>query len=346
MPDVIALGDVNVDIIARVARFPSKGEDALAQSTQFHCGGSAANASIALARLGLRVALIARIGQDPWAAVAFRSLEQAGVLLDCLQVDPDVMTGLMYILVTPDGERTILGDRGANALTLPEPTQEQTIRHARLLHLSGYAFLTEPQRSTALRAAELARLHGLTISLDPGLAISQDAVDQMRPLLPTVELLLPTVAEARALTGSTNPEDCAQALLELGVGTVALKLGRGGCLIATREHAIQMPAFDVAVRDSTGAGDSFAAGIIAAFLGGLDWTSAAALGNALGAATASQMGAEPSDSLVDGALALLRKAPDRCAVNGFRDARTHSDALAQAANYLDSLSSGDAGLTQ
>ena len=66
------------------------------------------------------------------------------------------MTGLMYFVVTPDGERTILGHRGANALTDPEPVREDEIQAARLLHLSGYALLAEPQRSAALRALEMA----------------------------------------------------------------------------------------------------------------------------------------------------------------------------------------------
>ena len=101
-----------------------------------------------------------------------------------------------------------------------------------------------------------------------------------------------------------------------------------------------MPAFDVPVTDSTGAGDSFAAGVIAAFLGGLDWNCAAALGSALGAATAAQMGAGPSDSLVEDALDVLREPPGRWTTDGFQDA------LMQAADFLESLSSRNAGLTE
>ncbi len=339
-PEVVALGDVNVDVIAQIAHYPAKGEDAFSRSTTFHCGGSAANTATVLSCLGVRVALVARVGSDPWASVARRALEQAGVLLDCLQVDDEAMTGLMVILVTPDGERTMIGDRGANALAIVDETHQMSIRRARLLHLSGYALLEDPQRSAALRAVEVARSQHVAISLDPGFAVSTEALDQMRSLLPAVDLLLPNLAEAKRLTHLSSPDDCVRALLGLGVGTVALKLGRSGCLVATNEHTIRMPAFSVKARDSTGAGDSFAAGLIAAMLGRIDWEGGAVLGNALGAATTAHAGAGPRDTIVGDALALLRDANSSCARAGFRDA------LARAAGFLESVSPKDILLTK
>ena len=283
MPRVVALGDVNVDIIAHFGSFPAKGEDALALSTEIHCGGSAANAAMALAHMGIDTSLIARVGPDSWALKVFGCLEEAGVRPTGLQRDPAVMTGMMYVVVTPDGERTILGHRGANANTDPEALDEDDIRAADLFHLSGYALLTDPQRSAALRALESACRHNLIISLDPGMAVPKKALDEMRALLPTVNILLPSLAEARHLTGLTSPTECARALRESGVKVVALKLGRAGCLIAVNDSIFHVPGFSIAVRDSTGAGDCFAAGFLAGVLGELDWHGAAVLGNAMGA---------------------------------------------------------------
>ena len=124
MPDVVALGDVNVDIIAHFASYPDTGEDALASSTEFHCGGSAANTAMALARMGLDVMLISRVGPDSLALKALNSLNEAGVMPGGLQRDAAAMTGLMYVVVTPDGERTILGHRGANVLTDPNQIRD------------------------------------------------------------------------------------------------------------------------------------------------------------------------------------------------------------------------------
>ena len=170
-PDVVAFGDINADIMAHFAHYPPKGEDSLADSTEIHVGGSAANTAVALAHMGLATRLIARVGSDPWGARAERFLASEGVDLACLQRDPTVMTGLMYIIVTPDGERTILGHRGANMFTNPAEIDEEQIRSARLFHLSGYSLLIEPQRSAALLALRIARRHGLTISVDPGTTI-------------------------------------------------------------------------------------------------------------------------------------------------------------------------------
>lgn len=306
MPDVVALGDVNVDIIAHFATFPDKGQDALTDETEIHCGGSAANTAMALARMGIETSLISRVGPDSWALKVYRCLNEAGVLPAGLQRDRAIMTGLMYVVVTPDGERTILGHRGANVFTDPSQIQEEDIRDARLFHLSGYALLTEPQRSAALLALEIACRHGLTVTLDPGMSVPPAVLDAIRALLPAIDILLPNLTEAQHLTGADRPEQCAQALLDEGVQAVALKLGQGGCLVGNHEGFFHSPGFSVETRDSTGAGDSFAAGFIAGFLGGLDWSSAAVLGNAMGAMATARVGATTVAPKAQEVLALLR----------------------------------------
>ncbi|HSR34118.1 MAG TPA: sugar kinase [Anaerolineae bacterium] len=311
MPDVVTLGDINVDIIAYFPSYPAKGQDALASSTEFHCGGSAANTAIGLARMGLEVSLISRVGVDPWASKALDALCEAGVLPAGIQRDLTAMTGLMYVVVTPDGERTILGDRGANSYTEPNEIDVDEIRDARLFHLSGYALLTDPQRSAALLALEVACRHDLTVTLDPGMSVPQAALDEMRALLPVVDIFLPSLAESQRLVGLTIPEECAEALLETGVRLVALKLGRDGCLIASKEGLIRVPGFAVETRDTTGAGDHFAAGYIAGFLGGLDSYSTAVLANAMGAVAAACTGAGTSIPSTEEVVDLLRIAGRR-----------------------------------
>jgi sugar/nucleoside kinase (ribokinase family) len=305
MSDVVMLGDINVDIIAHYPAFPAQGRDAFAYSTEVHCGGSAANTAMALVGLGIDTALVARVGPDPWAPIALRRLVEAGVCLDGLQRDPAVITGLMYVIVTPDGERTILGYRGANALTDPAELREDQFRDARLVCLSGYAMLVEPQRSSAHLALDMADRHGLIVALDPGLSGQPEALERLRRLLPGVHLFLPNLAEAREVTGLNSPEDCARALLDAGIQVVALKLGKDGCLIYRSGDHVRIPGLGLQVQDSTGAGDSFAAGFIAGYLGGLELSSAAALANAMGACAASRVGAGWESLATGDVLALL-----------------------------------------
>lgn len=331
MPDIVALGDVNVDIIAHFDSYPGKGQDALAYSTEFHCGGSAANTAMALARMGLDVVLISRVGPDSLALKALNSLSEAGVIPTGLQRDPAAMTGLMYVVVTSDGERTILGHRGANVLTDPNQMREEDIRDARLLHLSGYALLAEPQRSAALLALEMACRHGLIVTLDPGMSVPQAALDEMRALLPVIDIFLPNLPEAQQLTGTDAPQDCFQALVAAGVRAVALKLGEHGCLIGGEEGFVYVPGFAVEARDTTGAGDFFAAGIIAGCLGGLDRRGAAVLGNAMGAMAAARVGAGTSVPQARDVLALLR---DPRQASGRRE---RVEAIRQAIDFVMAL---------
>ena len=333
MPQVVALGDVNVDIIAHFGAYPAKGEDALASSTEIHCGGSAANTAISLARMGISTSLIARVGPDSWALKVFSCLDEAGVIPSGLQRDPAVMTGLMYVVVTPDGERTILGHRGANVFTDPNQVPEEDFRDAQLFHLSGYALLADPQRSAALRALEAACRYDLKITLDPGMAVPQEALDEMRALLPVVDILLPSLGEAQQLTGKAEPGACAEALLAAGVGTVALKLGKEGSLIATREGSWWIPGFVVETRDSTGAGDNFDAGLLAGFLGGLSWYGAATLGNAMGAMAAARVGA---GTAAPGAQDILRLLYDNKDL-GLRDQDRSAE---QVIDFVTSLTAG------
>jgi sugar/nucleoside kinase (ribokinase family) len=153
----------------------------------------------------------------------------------------------------------------------------------------------------------------------------------MRALLPAVNILFPSFAEAQALTGYSLPENCARALLDQGIRVVALKLGRGGCLIATEDGSVRVPAFSVKTQDSTGAGDSFAAGLIAGFLGGLDWPSAAVLGNAMGAMASARVGAGVMAPQAQEVLGLLGDA---------RHEATHSDcmeAIGRVVEYVTTL---------
>jgi len=283
MPQVVTLGDINVDIIAHIPRYPPSGGDGLARRASVHGGGSAANTAAVLARLGVDVGLIGRVGEDPLAEWALAELAEAGVDLSAVQRDPELMTGLMFIAVTPDGERTMFGYRGANARTSPALLDEAYIAAARLLHLSGYALLEGPQREAALRALEVAHRAGSMVTLDVGLEAATKLASEMRDLLPQVDLLFPTLAEAERLTGCGDAGEAIGQLLSWGAKAVALKMGARGCLVGTEEGIFAVPAFAVEVRDTTGAGDAFDAGLIFGRLRGLGWRESALLANALGA---------------------------------------------------------------
>jgi ribokinase len=292
MPQVVTLGDITVDIIASILRYPSPGGDGLAERIEVHNGGSAANTATVLANFGMEVGIISRVGRDPFAEQALARLAEAGVDLSCIQRDDEVITGIMFIPVTPDGERTMFGYRGANPRLDPALLNEGYIAQADVFHLSGYALLAEPERSAARQAVEMAHRAGVAISLDVGLEAAARATEEVKALLPLVDLFFPNRAEAEHLNaGSSDVREAVRILLGYGIKTVALKLGDQGCTVGSEGEIFSIPTFAVEVQDTTGAGDSFDAGFILGRLWGLDARESALLANALGALAASAIGA-------------------------------------------------------
>ena len=294
MPQVVTIGDINIDVISHIPRYPEKGGEGLAEQGHIYCGGSAANTAVVLGRFGVDVGIIGRVGEDVLAPLALAALHEAGVDGSCIQRDPQTITGIILVAVTPDGERTMFGCRGANVRTDPALLDEDYIAQARIFHLSGYSLLAAPQREAALRALDVAHEAGLTVTADLGLEAVMRVTDRVKAILPKVDILFPNQAEAEYLTGHRDIEGAIESLLDYGVGTVALKLGKRGCAIGSGEGMFLVPGFAVPTVDTTGAGDSFDAGLILGRLEDWGWRESALLADALGALTASVEGAGTS----------------------------------------------------
>jgi ribokinase len=288
------LGDINIDVIAHIPGYPQKGGEGLAEQGHIYCGGSAANTAIVLARFGVEVGIIGRVGEDVLALLALAALAEAGVDGRSIQRDPQITTGIILVAVTPDGERTMFGCRGANVRTDPALLDASYVTRARIFHLSGYSLLALPQREAALRALEVAHEAGLMVTADMGLEAVMRVTDRVKAILPEVDILFPNQAEAEYLTNCRDIEGAIESLLDYGVGVVALKLGKRGCAIGTEEGLFLVPGFTVPTVDTTGAGDSFDAGIILGRLEGWGWRESALLADALGALTAAVEGAGTS----------------------------------------------------
>jgi ribokinase len=294
MSDVVTLGDINVDILARVPFYPSSGGDSLAEGVELRAGGSAANTAVVLSKFGLDVSMLACVGLDPLADYALSDLRGAGVDLSLVQRDAEAMTGFIFAAVTPDGERTFFSCRGANSKTTLDSDGERSIREARFLHVSGYALVQSPQRETALRAIQVAHRSGIPVSVDLGVEVTTIRRDDILKMLSTVSMVFPNRAVAHWLTGQDSARESVEGVLGLGPELVALKLREEGCLIGLAEGVFSVPAFQVDPVDDTGAGDAFDAGLILGRIGRLSLTESALLGNALGALATTVTGAGSS----------------------------------------------------
>jgi sugar/nucleoside kinase (ribokinase family) len=267
---LVVLGDVMVDVVVQAAGPLARGSDTPAR-VRFVGGGSGANVAAWAASVGTPVALCCRVGDDERGQAAVAELRDGGVAVHA-GVDGERPTGTCVVLVEPGGERTMLPDPAANDTPVDVP--DVVLRPGGHLHVIGYALVRPGARPGALEAIERARAAGMTVSIDP----SSWAL--VRPgVFPDVDLLLPNADEARALGPLA--------------GEVVTKLGADGARWTDGRTMVAVPAAPVAVVDTTGAGDAFAAGLLTARLEGAGPREALEAGCRLAARAVTQVGARP-----------------------------------------------------
>jgi len=293
-PDLVVVGDCNPDVLVTGDDVtPAFGQqEKLVGAIGLGVGGAAAITAVAAARLGLRTALVAAIGDAPAGDFMLGQLAAAGVDTAAVVVRPGQPTG-MTVALSRGNDRAILTATGAmSTLTAPD-IPGHLIRRARHLHVSSY-FLLERSLGPGLPAVlRAARRSGTTTSLDtnwdPALRWGGDTLGAC---LAETDVLLPNETEALHLSGEATIGPAAAALTGRGP-RVVVKLGARGALCADGErwYRIELPArLDHPVVDTTGAGDCFNAGLIAGLRRGLDLPAAAALGCAAGTASTAAVG--------------------------------------------------------
>lgn len=289
-PRVLCLGDVMVDVVARLSGPLATGSDAAA-STTLRGGGSAANTACWLAEVDTDVALIARVGGDVLGAWSIEQLGATVARRVC--ADPRAATGTCVVLVAPNGERTMVPDAGANATLRPDHLQSTDFTAGGHLHVSGYALFGDA-RIAALHALSLARSAGMTISVGAASEAPLRAMgaDTFFGLVGPDVLLFANCAEAAVLTGTDRAETAA-VLLARRVGGAVVTDGAGRAFWSDAEGTVNAAAEPVDPVDTTGAGDAFAAGVLAARLAGADRAEALHAGHRLAAIACATVGARP-----------------------------------------------------
>ena len=282
-PQTFVIGDINRDLFLHLHSFPKPGRDNPAGASMWALGGLAFNTAAALMRLRVPTGVIGRVGSDTEGRTILKEMVQMGIHTRYIQKDREAPTGVCVIPVTPDGERTRIGARGANRNLDAKGIQEsiQGIRH---LHVSGYTLVEPKSRQAVFEALRAARQSGVRTSIDFTWHAAVSAPEAIREVLPLVDIALPSAAELRVALGIRQLSRAAEAVQELGVEHIAATLGAGGCRVYGDGRPTRVPPFEVQVVNTNGAGDAFNAGYILGALGGADPVSCAVLGNAAGAA--------------------------------------------------------------
>ena len=261
--DVLGIGRPYADLLLVVPSMPEADSIMWVQQVGHQGGGVVPTAMVAAARLGVSAAIWAYISDDYYGKFIIGDFKKYGVNVDHVRVLPGYHSPLSTILVHQStSTRSIMPYLG----TLPVPTADDfdgdPVRRCRVLHISGsYA-------EVELKAARVAKDLGVTVCFDGGADLMSP---ERRALAELADVLVVARQFAEALTGFSNLQDCAQALLNLGAHTVVITEGAAGSYGWTADgKTCYQPSFDVEVVDTTGAGDVYHGAFLVGLIQG--WT--------------------------------------------------------------------------
>ena len=301
---VSVLGAFLVDLTCRTSRMPGWGETIHGGAFSLGPGGKGSNQAVAAARQKAPTSLITRLGKDPFGDMAGSLFAAEGINAACVSIDERLPTGTATIMVdTVSGENAIIIVPSACDALGPDEVDaaEQVIAAS-----SHFVSQLELPLSTCTHGMRLARRHGVKVVLNPA-----PAIELPDEVLPLVDYLTPNEGEAAALTGRSVGDDAATArvLRDRGVRNVVLTLGPRGVFVSGDGQEAFVPAFDAGpVVDTTGAGDAFNGGFVAALAQGRGLLEAARFGCAVAALSVTRPGATSSMPSRDDVDALLKGA--------------------------------------
>jgi sugar/nucleoside kinase (ribokinase family) len=292
--NVLCIGDVMLDVIARINVSPQKinyGSDT-ASRISTSSGGAAGNVAAWLTRTDARSTIVSHVGDDPAGAAIVAEFDALGVNHGDLVI-PGETSGVVVVLVDSSGERTMFPDKGANSrLTV---TDLPDLGAFQAVYVSGYALLNPLARDGVLAMIEKIKADGLPIYFDPASVGSmKDVTDkELHTWFSMMDILLLNEEESIYLTGSVDIERALDYLLDFSQ-VVVIKRGSAGAIAKARGFdSISLPAVATTVIDTTGAGDSFAAGFIASYSKNHDLTAALQAGGELAAGCVAIVGGRP-----------------------------------------------------
>jgi len=287
--DVITMGRCAVDFYCNDIGVPLK----YAKSFNVYVGGCPANVAVGTRRLGLKSAILTRVGTEPLGDFIMNFLETEGVITEAVVRDPQHLSGLVVLGIEPPDKfpLTFYRENCADIYLTLDDVCAAPLDQTHLLFVSGTGFSREPSASATTAAVEIAQASGATVMLDldyrPTLWDDSRAFGPaLRRMVAAVDIAVGTEEEIKAAADETDIEAATVRLLKVGRNLRALivKRGqRGSTVFTTAGERVDAPPFPVDILNVIGAGDAFVSGFLYGYRHGWDWRKCARLGNATGA---------------------------------------------------------------
>jgi sugar/nucleoside kinase (ribokinase family) len=263
-------------------------------------GGSAANTIVGIANLGARAAYVGKVRDDQIGRLYAHDIRAAGVAFETKPAPGGPATGCSYILVTPDGERTMNTYLGAAQDLTPADIDDAQIAASAIVYLEGYLWDPASAKAAFVKASTIAHGAGRQVALTLSDSFCVDRYrDEFLGLMRngTADLIFANEAELRSLY-QTQDFDAALTQLRNDVKLGIVTRSEKGCVVASSDGVISVPAFPITkLVDTTGAGDLFAAGFLFGLVRGAGYEKAGMLGGLAAAEVIQHIGARPQTSL-------------------------------------------------
>jgi sugar/nucleoside kinase (ribokinase family) len=309
MSDITCVGILVADVLGKpVDRLPEKGKLGLVENMSLQIGGCAANVVIDLARLGLKSNIIGKIGDDNFGKFLLNILNSQSVDVTGLRIDKNVSTSASMVMISGDGERSILHSFGANARFSFDDINLDIVKKSKILLIAGTFLMPDFDGEGTEKLLKFAGENGVICCMDTAWDSKGQWLKKIESSLKYLDWFMPSYDEARELTGDSNPEDIARFFQSKGVKNVIIKLGSEGCYTKPQnETGYYVPAYTkVEVIDTSGAGDSFCAGFIAGLSNGWDTLQCSKFANAVGAHCITKIGTTTGIRSVEDTLDFMR----------------------------------------
>ena len=293
MNDVTVIGDINLDVISsHLENYPEKDKQTILPKIIVELGGSSAIFASTCSSLGMKTKFIGRLGFDFISEFLVKEIEKIGVISGIKRVEGEE-AGITISLTFKDMKRAMITFRGSNENLFKKDFELEEIE-GKILHIGGFNLL-DSLRKDVYEIFSDARKKGMRTSLDPNWDpkgwTKQRLVDLIK-ILKITDFFFPDYEEGKAITKVEDPEKIVEKLLYLGAKIVALKCGKDGCYVGSKNEIFHAKGFKVKTVQTTGAGDAFDAGFIKAFLSGLSLKECARFANAAGALYTTKFGIE------------------------------------------------------
>jgi sugar/nucleoside kinase (ribokinase family) len=286
-------GNATLDVICKTVDEVPRHESIAFEDVVVSPGGNGSNVAIGLAAQSVPTRLIARVGKDDAGRLIQSYWQRAGVDLSGLRLDPEKSTAVSVGLVDSQAQPRFIHTPGANGNLTADDLDIDILLQTGVswLHIAGFFVLPGVLDGRLAEKLKFAQQAGLKISLDVVRSPRMRHPEYVWPCLPYLDVFLCNSEESRMLTGKIDPFEAARDLLQYKMKWVIVKLGPDGCLLAGQKEYLRISGMPVEVVDTTGAGDAFAAGLIAALLQDADLPTACVAANRAGAQNAACFGA-------------------------------------------------------